>query len=136
LDGAPGQGSTLVITDLLHTSRELSEALAPVSLREAFRADLHDELVLAARRRQAQRILAGDFADAEHTGYAAMAGRTGFRLTSGYGPSRRMVWGAAAVGLGSAVSVISVMAAYYWRRRGRRPEDDREADLEEAQKAA
>jgi hypothetical protein len=132
-ENSQGQKSTLIITDLLHMSRELSEALTPASPGDAFRAGLHDELVLAARRRHAQRILAGDFAD---TGsLAASQGNT--RLAGVYGSSRRMVWGAAAVGLGSAVSVISVMAAYYWRRRGRRPEGaELETTVDEARKAA
>ncbi len=115
-DDGQGAGSTLTIVDLLRTSRELSEALTPLTLRPAFRAELHDELILSAQRQYAQRVLAGDFAD---------------KPIAQEGVSRRMVLGAAAVGLSSAVSVISVVAAYYWRRRGRRVDD-----LEEAREAA
>jgi hypothetical protein len=94
----------------------LSEALMPLAPRPAFRAELHDELILSAQRQYAQRVLTGDFDD---------------QSVAQEGVSRRLVLGAAAVGLSSAVSVISVVAAYYWRRRGRRPDD-----LEEAREAA
>ena len=109
-------GTTLTIVDLLRTSRELSEALTPLAPRPAFRAELRDELILSAQRQYTQRILAGDFEN---------------KPAPQEGVSRRLVLGAAAVGLSSAVSVISVVAAYYWRRRGRR-----EDDLEEAREAA
>lgn len=134
--GTRDQASTLVITDLLHTSRDLSEALTPVSLRASFRQELHDELILAAQRRSVQRILAGDLADERVSRAAMLTSRAGFGSIGGYSPSRRVVWSAAAVGLGSAVSVIGVMAAYYWRRRGRRPEIESSDMLEETRKAA
>jgi hypothetical protein len=116
-----GDSSTLTIVDLLRTSRELSEALTPLTPRADFRAGLHDELIQSAQRQYAQRILAGDLAE----GPAA-----------GDGSSRRLVWSAAAVGLSSAVSVISVVAAYYWRRRVRRPEDRLDDGQGEDRKAA
>ena len=115
-DESQGAGTTLTIVDLLRTSRELSEALTPLAPRPDFRAELRDELILSAQRQYARRVLAGDFDD---------------QPVAQEGVSRRLVLGAAAVGLSSAVSVISVVAAYYWRRRGRR-----EDDLEEARKAA
>lgn len=131
-----GKGSTLVITDLLHTSRQLSEALTPVAPSATFRTELHDDLVLAARRLYARRILTGDLPSEPSLSLDASQGRAGFGLITGYLPSRRAVWSAAAVGLGSAVSVISVMAAYYWRRRGRREDDDPGVSAEETRRAA
>jgi len=118
-DESQGAGTTLTIVDLLRTSRELSEALTPHAPRPAFRAELRDELILSAQRQYARRVIAGDFDD---------------QPIAQEGVSRRLVLSAAAVGLSSAVSVISVVAAYYWRRRGRRP-DDLE-DMGEARKAA
>ena len=83
-DESQGAGNTLTIVDLLRTSRELSEALTPLAPRPAFRAELRDELILSAQRQYARRILAGDFDD---------------QPVAQEGVSRRLVLGAAAVGL-------------------------------------
>jgi hypothetical protein len=99
-----GEGRTLSVTELLRTAREVDDALAPVHPDAAFRAALYADLIVAARRQHAHRLLYGEPEDADF---------------GEDGSSRRLVWGAAAVGLGSAVSVLGALA-YYWRRRGRK----------------
>jgi hypothetical protein len=107
-----GESRPLTLVELLRTARELGETLTSMQPRPDFRATLYDDLVLSARRLSAQRALNGDLIPEEPL-------PASFFLSESReeGSSRRLVWGAVGVGLGSAVSVISVMAAYYWRRR-------------------
>lgn len=120
----------LNIVEWLHMARGVGEALPPVQPRPEFRALLHEDLMMMARRSRTERALAGDLvaSDESPDTYLVIEANSD-------SISRRLIWGAA-VGLGSAVSVISVMAAYYWRRRGRKPEIEPGVDLDEIRKVA
>lgn len=80
--------------------RELSAEIIPVRLRVEFRDELQRELMAAARQQYARDLLIW-------TTPAPPQAKT----------SRRWVWGAATVG--SAVSLASIVAAYYMRHRHR-----------------
>jgi hypothetical protein len=111
--GRSGDGRPVTLVELLHTTRELDETLVPVQPRPEFRDTLYRDLILSAQRQATQRALSGVL-DLSSPGSDAFGDWRPERS------SRRLVWGAAAVGLSSAASVIGVMAAYYWRRRGRK----------------
>jgi hypothetical protein len=82
--------------------RELSAEIIPVRLRVEFRDELQRELMAAARQQYARDLLIWS------TPTPAQA-KT----------SRRWMLGAATVGLGSAVSLASIVTAYYLRHRHR-----------------
>jgi hypothetical protein len=80
--------------------RELAAEIIPLRLRVEFRDELQRELMAAARQQYARDLLIWSEP-------ARSQGRS----------SRRWVLGAAT--LGSAMSVASIVAAYYWRHRNR-----------------
>jgi len=82
--------------------RELAAEIIPLRLRVEFRDELQRELMAAARQQYARDLLMWS------TPAPAQA-KT----------SRRWMLGAATVGLGSAVSLASIVAAYYMRHRNR-----------------
>jgi hypothetical protein len=82
--------------------RELSAEIIPVRLRVEFRDELQRELMAAARQQYARDLLIWSTP-------AASQPKT----------SRRWMLGAATVGLGSAVSLASIVTAYYLRHRHR-----------------
>jgi len=92
--------------------RGIAELLVPVCPRAEFRAELHRGLVAGARRLQAQQKLASaprlHYALADWPAYATQ--------WFGESPDRQWILGAAAIG--SAASLIGVMA-YVLRRRAR-----------------
>ena len=88
------------LAPFLALARELAAEIVPVRLRMEFRDELHRELMAAARQQYARDLLIWSTPAAPKT-------RT----------SRRWVWGAAT--LGSAVSLASIVTAYYMRHRHR-----------------
>jgi len=82
--------------------RELAAEIIPLRLRVEFRDELQRELMATARQQYARDLLMWS------TPAPAQA-KT----------SRRWMLGAATVGLGSAVSLASIVAAYYMRHRNR-----------------
>ena len=82
--------------------RELAAEIIPIRLRVEFRDELQRELMAAARQQYARDLLMWSTP-------APVPTKT----------SRRWVLGAATVGLGSAVSVASIVTAYYLRHRRR-----------------
>ena len=82
--------------------RELAAEIIPMRLRVEFRDELQRELLAAARQQYARDLLIWS------TPIAPQPKN-----------SRRWVLGAATVGLGSAVSLASIVTAYYLRHRHR-----------------
>lgn len=95
-------GGVVSLAPFLALVRELSAEVIPVRLRTEFRDELQRELMAAARQQYARDLLIWS------TPAPAQA-KT----------SRRWVLGAATLGLGSAVSVASIVTAYYLRHRRR-----------------
>jgi hypothetical protein len=105
----------LSIASLLDLSRELRSALVIVQPRPEFREDLYGRLLVEARRQQALRMLSlpvGPASNLEDTRTTVHR----FHLAYGLG-GRRWVIGAAAVG--SAASVVGLLAYVRSRRHGR-----------------
>jgi hypothetical protein len=101
--GAPVARTSSAVVSLapfLALARELAAEIVPVRLRMEFRDELQRELMAAARQQYARDLLIWSTPAAPRT-------RT----------SRRWVWGAAT--LGSAVSLASIVTAYYMRHRHR-----------------
>jgi hypothetical protein len=98
----PASNSVVSLAPFLALVRELSTEVIPVRLRTEFRDELQRELLAAARQQYARDLLIWS------TPAPAQA-KT----------SRRWVLGAATVGLGSAVSLASIVTAYYLRHRHR-----------------
>ena len=92
--------SVVSLVPFLALVRELSAAVIPVRLRTEFRDELQRELMAAARQQYARDLLIWSTPSPPQA-------KT----------SRRWVLGAAT--LGSAVSVASIVAAYYMRHRHR-----------------
>ena len=95
-----GTGNLVSLTPFLALVRELGAEIIPMRLRVEFRDQLQRELMAAARQQYARDLLIW-------TAPAPPQSKT----------SRRWVLGAAT--LGSAVSVASIVAAYYVRHRHR-----------------
>jgi hypothetical protein len=95
-------GGVVSLAPFLALVRELAAEIIPLRLRVEFRDELQRELMAAARQQYARDLLIWS------TPAPAQA-KT----------SRRWVLGAATVGLGSAVSLASIVAAYYMRHRHR-----------------
>jgi hypothetical protein len=95
-------GGVVSLTPFLTLVRELGAEIIPMRLRVEFRDELQRELMAAARQQYARDLLLW-------TAPAPPQPKT----------SRRWVLGAATLGLGSAVSVASIVAAYYMRHRHR-----------------
>ena len=98
----PASNSVVSLAPFLALVRELSAEVIPVRLRTEFRDELQRELMAAARQQYARDLLIW-------SAPAPAQART----------SRRWVLGAATVGLGSAVSLASIVTAYYLRHRRR-----------------
>ena len=101
--GAPVARTSSAVVSLapfLALARELVAEIVPVHLRSEFRDELQRELLAAARQQYARELRIWSTPAAPRT-------RT----------SRRWVWGAAT--LGSAVSLASIVTAYYMRHRHR-----------------
>ncbi len=96
----PASNSVVSLTPFLALVRELSAEVIPVRLRTEFRDELQRELMAAARQQYARDLLIWSTP-------ALPQAKT----------SRRWVLGAAT--LGSAVSLASIVAAYYMRHRHR-----------------
>jgi hypothetical protein len=90
------------LAPFLALARELAAEIVPVRLRIEFRDELQRELMAAARQQYARDLLIWS------TPTPAQA-KT----------SRRWVLGAATLGLGSAVSLASIVTAFYMRHRHR-----------------
>lgn len=118
VDPDPGAPS---VAPFLELSRDLRDTLVPIQPRPQFRAQLHLDLIAAARRQEALRKLGlGAEAPDSSPGRAGeYGGRILQRLHLSPGQiSRRWVVGAAAAG--SAASLVGVgVVAYVRRRRGR-----------------
>jgi hypothetical protein len=97
---APNDVVSLV--PFLALMRELAAELIPMRLRVEFRDELQRELIAAARQQYARDLLIWSTP-------APAQVKT----------SRRWVLGAATLGLGSAVSLASIVTAYYLRHRHR-----------------
>ena len=95
-------GGVVSLAPFLALVRELGAEIIPMRLRAEFRDELQRELMAAARQQYARDLLIWS------TPAPAQA-KT----------SRRWVLGAATLGLGSAVSVASIVTAYYLRHRRR-----------------
>jgi hypothetical protein len=95
-------GGVVSLTPFLTLVRELGAEIIPMRLRVEFRDELQRELMAAARQQYARDLLIWS------TPAPAQA-KT----------SRRWVLGAATLGLGSAVSLASIVTAYYLRHRHR-----------------
>jgi hypothetical protein len=95
-------GTVVSLAPFLALARELAAEIVPVRLRIEFRDELQRELMAAARQQYARDLLIWSTAAPPHAR-----------------SSRRWIWGAATVGLGSAVSVASIVTAYYMRHRHR-----------------
>lgn len=116
--GKTGENPVLNIAPYLSVARELSGLLVPVPVRPAFRAQLEQSLLTAARRQAAQRTLDIEFPAVELSqGYRELAASAFHPVTERM--DRRWLMGAA-VGVGSAFSLAGLMAAYVWRQRRRR----------------
>jgi hypothetical protein len=112
---AAAHARRLSLATLLDLSRELTGVLIAVQPRAAFRADLYSRLLVEARRQQAVRTLSlpdrSDF-DLDESWVVVR------RSYLGYGTGgRRWLLGAAAVG--SAASVVGLLAFVRSRRHGR-----------------
>ena len=92
--------ATVSLAPFLALARELAAEIVPVRLRVEFRDELQRELMAAARQQYARDLLIWSTPAAPRT-----------RM------SRRWVWGAAT--LGSAVSLASIVTAYYMRHQHR-----------------
>ncbi len=103
--GRMQRGGVVQLGPFLTLARELAGLLAPVRPREAFRSELERRLLVAARQQNAQMSL--------HA-YPEADGVTPRRFE---GVGSRVVIGAAAVG--SAVSLVGLVA-YMLHRRGER----------------
>ncbi len=104
---------TLSLAPYLNLARELAGLLVPVRPRPEFKQALEESLLIEARRRHALENLAiTGPASAQHRGPLEA-----WRDALLENPERHWVIGAAA--LGSAVSVMGIVA-YLWRQRGRR----------------
>ncbi|MGC8780612.1 MAG: hypothetical protein ACP5UQ_07075 [Anaerolineae bacterium] len=101
----------LPLAPYLGMARELASLIVPVQPRSEFRADLYEELMERARRRQTAGLPVVEIAPAE--GIPARFARW---IVNGPTQDRRWVWGAAAVG--SAVSLAG-LATLVWRRRSK-----------------
>ncbi len=105
--------ATLTLTPYLELARDLAALLVPQHLRPEFKQSLEASLLVEARRQQALRQLA--------IGHPTMAQPRptleSWRDLLLEGADRRWVIGAAA--LGSAVSIMGIVA-YLWRQRGQR----------------
>ena len=95
-------GTVVSLAPFLALVRELAAEIVPVRLRIEFRDELQRELMTAARQQYARELLIWSTPAPSHAR-----------------SSRRWIWGAATVGLGSAVSVASIVTAYYMRHRHR-----------------
>jgi hypothetical protein len=95
-------GSVVSLTPFLALVRELGAEIIPMRLRIEFRDELQRELLAAARQQYARDLLVWSTPAAPQPK-----------------SSRRWVLGAATLGLGSAVSVASIVTAYYLRHRHR-----------------
>ena len=95
-------GGVVSLAPFLALVRELSAEVIPVRLRTEFRDELQRELLAAARQQYALDLLIWSTP-------APPQAKT----------SRRWVLGAATLGLGSAVSLASIVTAYYLRHRHR-----------------
>lgn len=98
----PIPNSVVSLAPFLTLVRELATEIIPLHLRVEFRDELQRELMAAARQQYARDLLTW-------TTPAPPQAKA----------SRRWVLGAATLGLGSAVSVASIVAAYYMRHRHR-----------------
>ena len=98
----PASNSVVSLAPFLTLVRELAAEIIPMRLRVEFRDELQRELMAAARQQYARDLLIWS------TPTPAQA-KT----------SRRWVLGAATVGLGSAVSLASIVTAFYLRHRHR-----------------
>lgn len=98
---SPGAGTVVSLTPFLALMRELAAEIIPLRLRLEFRDELQRELMAAARQQYARDLLI----------WSPLP-------QSQAKSSRRWMLGAAT--LGSAMSVASIVAAYYWRTRHRR----------------
>jgi hypothetical protein len=98
----PASNSVVSLAPFLALVRELSTEVIPVRLRTEFRDELQRELLAAARQQYARDLLIWSMPAPAQT-------KT----------SRRWVLGAATLGLGSAVSLASIVTAYYLRHRQR-----------------
>jgi hypothetical protein len=98
----PASNSIVSLAPFLALVRELSAEVIPVRLRTEFRDELQRELLAAARQQYARDLL-------------IWSAPTPAQAKT----SRRWVLGAATLGLGSAVSLASIVTAYYLRHRHR-----------------
>jgi hypothetical protein len=106
--------STLTLSPYLALSRDLSVLIAPVRMREEFRAQLYNSLLDHASQQRASVRLPPLSASEPTAGIPARFARWVIAVP---GQDRRWVWGAAAVG--SAVSLAGLMT-YVWHRRANR----------------
>jgi hypothetical protein len=100
--GARASSTIVSLAPFLALTRELAAEIVPVRLRTEFRNELQRELAAAARQQYARDLLIWS---------APVPAKPR--------SSRRWMWGAATVGLGSAVSLASIVTAYYMRHRHR-----------------
>jgi len=100
--GARPPSAIVSLAPFLSLTRELAAEIVPVRLRIEFRDELQRELMAAARQQYARDLLI----------WSAP-------VSSKPRSNRRWMWGAATVGLGSAVSLASIVTAYYMRHRHR-----------------
>jgi hypothetical protein len=108
------QSHGLSLAALLDLSRELRSLLVAVRPRPEFREELYDHLLVEARRQRVQRMLS---LPVESAAVLGKPWTTVHRIPLGYGlSSRRWIIGAAAVG--SAASVVGLLAYVRSRRHG------------------
>jgi hypothetical protein len=105
----------LPLAALLDLSRELSKILVPVEPRPEYQAELQRRLLHEARRQQALRLLA---LPAGSTPVLEEPRTMIRRVYLEYGPGRRR-WIVGAAAVGSAASLVGLLAYVRSRRQGK-----------------
>lgn len=115
--GAPASSPAgwLSLAPLLDLSRELRSVLVVVQPRPEFRQELYGHLLVKARRQQALQMLSLPIGSSQAQGGSRTTVR---RIHPRYGPGGRR-WIIRAAAVGSAASVVGLLAYVRSRRHGK-----------------